>query len=357
MWSLDASNRLQDEHKKPGGVFVPRMYADVNQERGPVYHDYENHKVVWSMPDDFEVVRKIGWGKYSVVFEGTCISQKRKVVLKVLKPVRKKKITREIKILENLKGGPNIIELLDVVKDPLSQTPTLVFEHVNNCDQKSLYERFTEKDVSYYIFQILRALEYCHSQGIMHRDVKPQNVMIDHEKRQLKLIDWGLADFYHRDREYSVRVASRHHKGPELLVENTHYDYSLDVWGAGCMLAGMIFRKDPFFCGKDNVDQLVKIARVLGTDDLHAYLHRHELRLDPEISAALSRHPKKPWSKFISPSNHHLCSHLALDLLDKMLVYDHNKRILPREALAHPFFDAVRDEEESANPSSKKSFP
>lgn len=64
----------------------------------------------------------------------------------------------------------------------------------------------------YYIFELLKALDYSHSNGIMHRDVKPHNVMIDHEQKQLRLIDWGLAEFYHPGREYNVRVASRYFK-------------------------------------------------------------------------------------------------------------------------------------------------
>lgn len=114
----------------------------------------------------------------------------------------------------------------------------------------------------YYIFELLKALDYSHSNGIMHRDVKPHNVMIDHEQKQLRLIDWGLAEFYHPGREYNVRVASRYFKGPELLVDLQEYDYSLDMWSLGCMFAGMIFRKEPFFHGHDNYDQLVKIAKV-----------------------------------------------------------------------------------------------
>jgi casein kinase II subunit alpha len=98
----------------------------------------------------------------------------------------------------------------------------------------------------------------------MHRDVKPHNVMIDHEQRKLRLIDWGLAEFYHPSKEYNVRVASRYFKGPELLVDLQDYDYSLDMWSLGCMFAGMIFRKEPFFYGHDNYDQLVKIAKVWG---------------------------------------------------------------------------------------------
>lgn len=76
-------------------------------------------------------------------------------------------------------------------------------------------------------------------------------------RRQLRLIDWGLAEFYHPDQEYNVRVASRYFKGPELLVDLQDYDYSLDMWSLGCMFAGMIYRKEPFFHGDDNYNQLV----------------------------------------------------------------------------------------------------
>jgi casein kinase II subunit alpha len=212
--------------------------------------------------DSYEVVRKVGRGKYSEVFEGVNVVNEEKCIIKVLKPVKKKKIKREIKILQNLAGGPNVIGLLDVVRDPQSKTPSIVFEvirsrlpfcafvvplaylawrlqYVNNTDFKILYPKFTDYDVRFYIFELLKALDFCHSRGIMHRDVKPHNVMIDHEKRkvrrhslfeslgpkkadrnsQLRLIDWGLAEFYHPNTEYNVRVASRYFKGPELLVE------------------------------------------------------------------------------------------------------------------------------------------
>lgn len=157
-----------------------------------------------------------------------------------MKPVKKKKIKREIKILQNLKDGPNIVKLLDVVRDPSSKTPCLVFEWIDNTDFKILFPKFTDFDIRFYIFEVLKALDYCHSMGIMHRDVKPHNIIIDHKKRELRLIDWGLAEFYLPSQEYNVRVASRYFKGPELLVDNLLYDYSLDIWSLGCMFAGMV---------------------------------------------------------------------------------------------------------------------
>merc|ERR1712238_10116 len=231
--------------------------------------------------EEYEVIRKIGRGKYSEVFEGINVVNSTKCVIKILKPVKKKKIKREIKIL---------------------------------------YPTLTDYDIRYYIFELLKALDYCHSNGVMHRDVKPHNVMIDHEKRQLRLIDWGLAEFYHPGREYNVRGASRYFKGPELLVDLQEYDYSLDMWSLGCMFAGMIFRKEPFFHGHDNYDQLVKIAKVLGTEELFHYLDTYDLELDPHFDGILGRHSKKPWQKFVTNENQHLVSEESIDFVSKLLL-------------------------------------
>nr|POE69002.1 casein kinase ii subunit alpha [Quercus suber] len=302
---------------------MARVYADVNQQMPRAYWDYDSVNISWGVLENYEVVRKIGRGKYSEVFEGVNVVNYQKCVIKVLKPVKKKKIKREIKILQNLSGGPNIVALLDVVRDSQSKTPSLIFEHVNNTDFRTLYPKFQDMDVRYYIFELLKALDYCHSKGIMHRDVKPHNVMIDHEHRKLRLIDWGLAEFYHAGTEYNVRVASRYFKGPELLVDFQEYDYSLDMWSLGAMFASMIFRKEPFFHGNSNSDQLVKIAKVLGTEDLFDYLDKYDIELDAQYDDILGRFPKKSWHAFVNSDNQRFVSNDAIDFLDKLLRYDH----------------------------------
>ncbi|KAI4383440.1 hypothetical protein MLD38_009276 [Melastoma candidum] len=152
-------------------------------------------------------------------------------------------------------------------------------------DFKVLYPTLTDYDIRYSTTSMSFS---SHSQGIMHKDVKPHNVMIDHELRKLRLIDWGLAEFYHPGKEDIVRVASRYFKGPELFVNLQDYDYSLDMWSLGCMFA--------------------RIVRITCR-----FLHCPE----------------------------------AIDFLDKLLQYDHQDRLTAKEAMNHPYFCRVRASENS----------
>ncbi|OVF08047.1 putative casein kinase 2 catalytic subunit [Clavispora lusitaniae] len=317
---------------------VARVYADVNKQKPQEYWDYEAHVIEWGDIRNYEIVSKIGRGKYSEVFEGVNVLNDQPCVIKVLKPVKMKKIYREVKILKNLTGGPNIVGLLDIVRDQQSKIPALVFEQVDNVDFRILYGKFTIPDIQYYFTQLLIALDYSHSMGIIHRDVKPQNIMIDPKAKKLRLIDWGLAEFYHAGMDYNVRVASRYHKGPELLINLQQYDYSLDLWSVGCMLAAIIFKKEPFFRGDSNNDQLVQIAKVLGTKDLMAYVNKYRIKLSDEYNSILGNYPRKPWSAFVNKDNQHLVSPEVVDLIDKLLTYDHQLRPTANETREHPFF-------------------
>jgi len=109
--------------------------------------------------------------------------------------------------------------MLDVVRDPASKTTSLILEHIDNTDHRTLYPSFGENELQFVMREVLKGLNYSHSKGIIHRDIKPHNIMINMEKREVKIIDWGLAEFYFPGKEYNVRVASRYFKAPELLVD------------------------------------------------------------------------------------------------------------------------------------------
>ncbi|ODV93200.1 hypothetical protein PACTADRAFT_77562 [Pachysolen tannophilus NRRL Y-2460] len=323
-------------------ISISKVYANVLKEKPQSYWDYDNVTIVWRSQEKYEIVKKVGKGKYSEVFDGCELTSGEKVIIKALKPIKRKKIKREIKILQNLAGGPNIINLLDVVRDPISKTPALIFEAVDNIDFRILYPTFTDFDIRFYMYELLKALDFCHSMGIMHRDVKPHNVMIDHKQKKLRLIDWGLAEFYHPGTEYNVRVASRYYKGPELLVDLRYYDYSLDIWSFGVTLAAIVFKREPFFHGKSNTDQFVQIVRILGTDELFRYLNKYHLTLSSEYDD-LGHFVKRPWSRLVNAGNQQLVSDECLDFIDKLLRYDHQERLTAKEAMAHDYFKPIRD--------------
>jgi casein kinase II subunit alpha len=123
----------------------------------------------------------------------------------------------------------------------------------------------------------------------MHRDIKPHNFIYDISKGTLKVIDWGLSEFFNPGAEYNTKVAARYYKAPELLLGNTHYDFGVDMWGVGCIFAAAIFQIDNFFQGKDDADQLLSIAKVIGTDEIYEYVEKQGIKIRTALHDQLGK--------------------------------------------------------------------
>eukprot|EP00639_Heterosigma_akashiwo_P006071 CAMPEP_0194574544 /NCGR_PEP_ID=MMETSP0292-20121207/10353_1 /TAXON_ID=39354 /ORGANISM="Heterosigma akashiwo, Strain CCMP2393" /LENGTH=451 /DNA_ID=CAMNT_0039426087 /DNA_START=378 /DNA_END=1734 /DNA_ORIENTATION=- len=366
--------------------------------------DLENQENFWRDPDDFRILKEIGNGKFGTVFEGVdcrppgaAPGKGRRVVLKRLAAgAREDRLRREVRTLQALDRTPGVLRLHGAFRDPRhGGAPTLVTEYLGpdarwfcHGAADAAGAPLADVDVRLYLYQLLRALLRCHEAGVVHRDVKPRNALVCPARKKLTLIDFGLAEFYLPNQRYSCRVASRHYKGPELLVGYGWYDYSLDLWAAGCLMAGLVFRREPFFRGTDDATQLAAIARVLGTDELLDYLQTYDVRLVKETKealVALGHVPPVDWRRYREQrvaeeraaarhwaaaaagggqgppggaaaaaakgggpppppgsSAADLSPPEALDLLGGLLRVDPRRRPTARQALAHPYFDPVR---------------
>jgi casein kinase II subunit alpha len=261
--------------------------------------------------------------------------------LKVLKPVRSGKVNREITILQQLKDGPNIPKVYDIVCDQEFQFITIVMELIENTDCRVLFSEITPFDQKVYMYKVLQAIEFAHAKGIMHRDIKPQNIMMDPVKKVLRVIDWGLADYFTQGNAYQVRVATRHYKSPELLLGYQFYTKSVDIWAVGVTFATMLFKRStPLFRGRDNAEILMKIISLFGREEMERYVQKYSLQMPPSLPLGkLQGQTPKGWRGFIKDL---VIPDDALDLLSRMVVIDHEQRITAEAALRHPYFDEIR---------------
>jgi casein kinase II subunit alpha len=211
---------------------VASIYWDVN---------LNSTHVVLPMSDtcDYEIAKEIGSGTFSTVYEGQLRNET--VVLKVLRKMGNDMIKREVSVLSKLRGrSPHIVQLIGAV----NQTPnaTLVFQYSGSVafDLKGYKNKYTLDEIRLYMKQLLMAINASHAAGVMHRDIKLQNIIVNEEERSLQLIDWGVSEFYHPMREYGTISGTRQFRAPELLVHYRLHDYAVDVWAAGCVMAELV---------------------------------------------------------------------------------------------------------------------
>ena len=341
-------------------------YHYVNLHKPQSSFEFSAHQLSFGSQAEYQIQHKLGKGKFGQVFLATHIPTGDTVAFKLFLNITEAKVLKEINILQQLKNAPNFLPIRDIIKelgdDGVTRFAT-VFDYFEAKHYRQLFPLLTKTQVKTFIYKALQTLEYAHRRGIMHRDIKPLNVMMNENTNEVRVIDWGHADFYFPDVHKSVRVASLHFKSPELLLNYTLHDYSLDIWSTGCLLAEMVFLKMHFF--QSNVmrshksgrmskaevktlefrDHLDVIASVMGTEELREYAERYRPFMDLEILKYVGNYPKVPLKSFINEQNKHLVDDQVIDLLEKMLVYDHTKRLTALEALKHPYFDEVRNEE------------
>ena len=185
------------------------------------------------------------------------------------------------------------------------------------------------KTVKIFLFQILNAISYCHSQRILHRDLKPQNILIDQENT-VKLADFGLARAYYLPiRTYTHEVITLWYRAPEILLGQQIYSGTVDIWSVGCIFYEMA-QKKPLFYGDSEIDQIFKIFQILGTPNENIWKGINDL---PDFKTSFPKWKKKDIT--VLASNLDL---LGIDLLEKMIALDPLSRISAREALEHVIY-------------------
>ncbi|KAL0478022.1 glycogen synthase kinase 3 beta [Acrasis kona] len=290
--------------------------------------------------------RVIGNGSFGVVFlakvfeTGECVAIK-----KVLQDKRFK--NRELQIMRMLKHA-NIVEMKHCFYSNGERTPdelylNLVLEYVPDtvyrfCCQYTRSGTYVPLIyVKLFAYQLCRSLSYIHSQSICHRDIKPQNLLIDPVTGILKLCDFGSAKQLVKGEPNVSYICSRYYRAPELIFGSTKYTTSIDVWSLGCVL-GELLVGQPLFPGETSVDQLVEIIRVLGTptkQEIEAMNKNYTEFKFPQVKP-------HPWNRVFQDRKPQPPPE-AVDLLQALLKYSPTDRVQPLDALAHPFFDELRD--------------
>jgi glycogen synthase kinase 3 beta len=190
--------------------------------------------------------------------------------------------------------------------------------------------------VKLYAYQMMRSLAYIHGIGICHRDIKPQNILVDPTTHVLKLCDFGSAKKLVKGEPNVAYICSRYYRAPELIFGATEYTNQIDVWSIGCVIAELILGV-PIFPGESAVDQLVEIIKILGTPSKQQIYN-----MNPDYNESKFPNIKPyPFQKLFRNKN---VTEDFIGFLQGMLVYEPNLRFTPLKGLLHTFFDELRDQ-------------
>eukprot|EP01101_Sappina_pedata_P010283 TRINITY_DN643_c0_g1_i2.p1 TRINITY_DN643_c0_g1~~TRINITY_DN643_c0_g1_i2.p1 ORF type:complete len:464 (+),score=149.59 TRINITY_DN643_c0_g1_i2:155-1393(+) len=300
----------------------------------------------FELPTRYAPIKLIGQGAYgSVCSARDKIADKNVAIKKITKIFANisdtKRILREIKILRHI-NHENIICLLDLFKPPslLFEDLYIVFDLMDTDLHQIINssQSLSDEHFQFFLFQILCGLKYLHMANIIHRDLKPSNVLINGDC-QVKIADFGLARIMEGDPIMTEYVATRWYRAPEVILSWKEYTKTIDVWSVGCILAEMFLRK-PLFQGKSYIHQITRITDIVGTpseEEVRNFGHED----GRQFLRSLVYKPGIPFQQIFQGQNP-----LAIDLLQKMLVFDPSKRCTVEEALAHPYLESVREDNE-----------
>lgn len=252
-------------------------------------------------------------------------------------PIHAKRTYRELRLLKHMRQD-NVIGLLDVFS-PATSLETLndvyFVTHFMGADLNIIIktQRLSNEHVQFLVYQILRGLKYIHSAGIIHRDLKPSNLAVN-EDCELKILDFGLAR--QAEAEMTGYVATRWYRAPEIMLNWMHYNQTVDIWSVGCIMAELITGKT-LFPGNDHIDQLLRIMTICGTPDeeFMAKITSVEAKNYLKTLPVMKKRNLKDVLKGANPQ--------AIDLLEKMLALDADRRLTAEQALAHEYLAPYSD--------------
>ncbi|KAI8332616.1 protein serine/threonine kinase [Chlamydoabsidia padenii] len=300
--------------------------------------------------DKYQKIEKLGEGAYGIVYKAQNRETNEVVALKRIRLDNEEEgvpctAIREISLLKELKDQ-NIVRLYDVLHK--ERKLILVFEYLDSDLKKFLDSNGGDLDeltIKQMMYQLLKGIAFCHEHRVLHRDLKPQNLLIN-KKGELKLGDFGLARAFGIPvRSYSRDVVTLWYRAPDVLMGSKQYSTSIDLWSAGCIFAEMA-SGSPLFPGSSVSDQLQCIFKVLGTPTEETWpkvSQVPEYKRDFELFAPI---PLESMLPKLDP--------LGIDLLKKLLEYPPDKRITASNAIKHPYFDDLRKKEQGTENISTK---